>query len=167
MMHALTWTAMLATALSLQAGTGSPASARPETQASMLKVVGCLDRAPNGTYQLKNARLEPLGQPANRAGGAGTTSGATGTSGATRAARAPMTDATGTWILKSTTDLAPHVGHQITVTGRPSSLRSSADDAATTAPPTTTATGARVKEPGETSRSLDVDSVTMLARACS
>lgn len=159
--------ALLGTGMAVHAESQAPTPTQPGTPTSLLTVTGCLDRAPNGTYELKNARLEPVGQVPPRSAGPGTTAGATGTSGATTAARAPMTDEPALWILKSTSDLAPHVGHQIKVSGRPSSRRSSADDAATTAPPTTTATGARVKDPGESSRSLDVDSVTMLARACS
>lgn len=158
--------AILGTGFAVHAEPQTPNTTQPSTSTSLLTVVGCLDRAPNGTYQLKNARLEPVAQAPNRPSGPGTTSGATGTSGASSAARAPMSTAADMWVLKSPTDLAPHVGHQIKVTGRPSALRSSSDDAATTAPPTTTATGARVKEPGESARSLDVDSLSMLARAC-
>lgn len=164
-MSGFVWATTLAVGIAVQAGTQTGSNTRSDT--TMLTVTGCLDRAPNGTYQLKNARLAPLGQAPARGSAPGTTAGATGTSGASSAARAAVTDAPDTWILKSTSDLAPHVGHQISVTGRPSALRSSSDDAATTAPPTTTATGARVKEPGESARSLDVDSVAMLARACS
>ncbi len=164
-MSGFVWATTLAVGLAVQAAAQTRPS--PGADTSMLTVTGCLDRAPNGTYQLKNARLAPLGQAPARGSGPGTTAGATGTSGVSSAARAAVSDAPGTWILKSTSDLAPHVGHQVSVSGRPSSLRTSADDAATTAPPTTTATGARVKDPGESARSLDVDSVAMLARACS
>lgn len=129
-------------------------------------LTGCLDRAPNGIYQLKNARLAPLGQ-GNTVGTTGTTTNGRGTTNPTSAAQAPVTHEPETWVLKSTSDLAPHVGHQVQVTGRPGESRRTGDDTATTAAPTTTATTARVKTPGEQELTLEVQAVKMLARACS
>ena len=138
---------------------------QPDTKGSgTLSLTGCLDRANDGTYELRNARTTPAGS--ETAGSPQTTAGATGTSGAASTPKAD--DAQATWILKSTTDLAPHVGHSVTITGRMSApAGTSGSDTATTSPPTTTATGARMRKPGEEARSVDVQSVRMISRACS
>lgn len=138
----------------------------PRGTTDTITLTGCLDRAPNGIYQLKNARLAPLGQT-DTVGTTGTTASGTGTSNPTSAARAAVTAEPATWMLKSTSDLAPHVGHEVRVTGRPGESRRTSDDTATTSPPTTTSTGARVKAPGEQDRALEVQAVTMIARTCS
>jgi len=133
-----------------------------------LTLTGCLDRANNGTYELRKARLEPVGAgSAGSAGTTGTTGSATGTSDAKAAAPATAGGSDSTWILKSTTDLAPHVGHQVQVTGRLSSMSGSSEsDTATTSPPTNTATGARMKDTGEASRSVDIQSIRMISQSC-
>lgn len=155
--------ACLIATLAMPAGLAAQQPPSSAMKPDVLTLTGCLDRAPNGTYQLLHASRDAAGP-----------GGATGTSGS--AATPPASSARGTsspapredapWILKSPTDLAPHVGHKVQITGRPSATRPSSDDAATTTPPTTTSTGARVKDPGEAERSLDVSGVRMLARAC-
>lgn len=130
-----------------------------------LSLTGCLDRANDGTYQLRNAR--PSKAEDKAPGSPQTSTGATGTSGSTSAAKGEAGDARSLWILKSSTDLAPHVGHSVQITGRMSARAGTGGtDTATTSDPTTTATGARMKKPGEEARSLDVQSVRMLSRAC-
>lgn len=138
---------------------------QPGTKGSgTLSLTGCLDRANDGTYELRNARMSPAGS-ATTAGSPQTTASATGTSGAASAAKAE--DAPATWILKSTSDLAPHVGHSVQITGRMSApAGTTGSDTATTSPPTTTATGARMRKPGEEARSVDVQSVRMISNAC-
>ena len=135
--------------------------------AGVLTMTGCVDRANDATYQLRDARpastADATRPPGTAAGGAAGTSGTAGASGATAAVDAEQN----TWILKSTTDLAPHVGHSVQITGRMSSPDSGDTNTATTASPTTTATGARVKKPGEEARSVDVQSVRMISRSCS
>jgi hypothetical protein len=131
-----------------------------------LTLTGCLDRAANGTYELRKATMGNLGTR-GATGTTGTTAGATGTSGASTAAAAAVDATPSTWILKSTTDLAPHVGHQVQVTGRPSTAVAPPSDTATTSPPTTTATGARMKDVGESARSVDVQAVRMISQSCS
>jgi hypothetical protein len=156
-----------------------------------LVLTGCLDRASNGTYELRNARMSApganatgsasatspgaaagstastTGSPNGTVGTTGTTTGATATTSPTTANRAPTTGATATWILKSTTDLAPHVGHQVQVTGRPSAPAGTAgSNTATTSNPTTTTTGARVKDAGDDARSVDVQAVRMISQSC-
>lgn len=155
------------------------AGGSPETQAAprpdSLTLNGCLDRAPDGTYQLTHARLAPLAST-----GAPETSGTAGTSGRavpddTRpspdrprpSSPAPVTEVPQTWILKSASDLAPHVGHQVEVIGRPSApYGTSGSNTATTATPDTTATGARMKRPGDDAHSVEVQGVRMISRAC-
>lgn len=156
----------MAAGLALSTGTYAQQSATAAGSSDALTLTGCVDRAPNGTYHLLNARMDPLTRPDAKST-TGTTTGATGTSGATNAAGAEASHTPSTWILKSTTDLAPHVGHQVQVIGHLSAGRNSTEDAATTSNPTTTSTGARVKDPGETARSFDVQSVKTLSRACS
>jgi hypothetical protein len=176
-------------------------------------LTGCLDRATNGTYELRNARMSAPGaaatgtassapgsttsttaragttssgsttsvQNASTAGTTGTsgtasaaattgtTSSATGTTSPTSAARAPMSDMAMTWTLKSSTDLAPHVGHEVQITGRPGAASSSATgnaNSATTSNPTTTATGARVESAAEAGHSVEVQAVRMISRSC-
>ena len=140
---------------------------QPDTRGrGTLSLTGCVDRANDGTYQLRNARMSPVEQD-KTAGPPQTTAGATGTSGSTSAARAEAGDAPSLWILKSSTDLAPHVGHSVQITGRMSApAGAGGTDTATTSDPTTTATGARMKKPGEEARSVDVQSVRMISRAC-
>jgi len=131
-----------------------------------LSLTGCLDRANDGTYELRNARMSSPGSE-TAPGAPQTTTGPTGTSGASAPARAEAGDGSSTWILKSTTDLAPHVGHSVQITGRMSSpAGTGGSDTATTSAPTTTATGARMKKPGEEAKSVDVQSVRMISRAC-
>ena len=131
-----------------------------------LSLTGCLDRANDGTYELRNARVSSPGSETTPASPQAT-SGPTGTSGATAPAKTEAGDVSSTWILKSTTDLAPHVGHSVQITGRMSSpTGTGGSDTATTSPPTTTATGARMKKPGEEAKSVDVQSVRMISRAC-
>jgi hypothetical protein len=140
------------------------ASSGPDT----FSLTGCLDRRNDGTYELRNAHMNPIGTdtiPGKP--GTGTTSSATGTSGPSSAAKAPVDSTASDWILKSTTDLAPHVGHSVEVTGRMSAPTGTGSDSATTANPTTTATGARIKKPGEDAKSVDVESVRMISRSCS
>jgi len=146
--------------------TGAQAQ-KPGTGGSgTLSLTGCLDRANDGTYELRNARTSPAGSEATP-GSPQTTTGATGTSGVTGSAKGSAGDVPTTWILKSTTDLAPHVGHSVQVTGRMSApAGTGGSDTATTSPPTTTATGARMKKPGEETKSVDVQSVRMISRAC-
>jgi len=130
-------------------------------------LTGCMDRANDGTYELKNARMSSLGTDTTP-GRPGTTSSATGTSGATSAAKAPVDQTPSTWILKSTSDLSPHVGHSVQITGRVSAPSGNGgDNTATTSPPTTTTTGARMKQNGEEAHSVDVQSVRMISRSCS
>jgi len=140
---------------------------QPDTNRSgTFSLTGCLDRANDGTYELRNARMSSA-EPDKAPGAPQTTTGATGTSGSTGAARAEAGDASSLWILKSSTDLAPHVGHSVQITGRMSaSAGTGGSDTATTSDPTTTATGARMKKPGEEARSVDVQSVRMISRAC-
>jgi len=149
--------------------TGGARAQQPDTKApdtkpgGTMSLTGCLDRANDGTYELRNARTNPAG--AETPGSPGPTAGATGTSGATSSAKGGEVPAT--WILKSTSDLAPHVGHTVQITGRMSApAGTGGSDAATTTPPTTTATGARLKKPGEEARSVDVQAVRMISRAC-
>lgn len=101
-------------------------------------------------------------------GTTGTTSSATGTTSPTSAARAPMSDTPMTWTLKSATDLAPHVGHQVQITGRPAaaSTGSSGANDATTSNPTTTTTGARMETPAQNAHSVEVDAVRMISQSC-
>jgi hypothetical protein len=130
-------------------------------------LTGCLDRRNDGTYELRNARMKPIGTDTTP-GNPGTTSSAAGTSGATSAAKAPVDSTPSTWILKSTTDLAPHVGHAVEVSGRMSAPDGTGgSDTATTSNPTTTATGARMKTRGEEAKSVDVQVVRMISRSCS
>jgi hypothetical protein len=162
-----------------QPGTGGPArndgvttpndfeQSTSKQAAQTLSLTGCVDRANDGTFQLTHARPSPptsTGTP----GTAGRPDSPTGTSGT--AGSSPAADrnkAGSTWILKSATDLAPHVGHSVEITGRKSSPDSSPDanDATTTAP-ATTATGARIQKPGEDAQSVDVQSVRMISGSC-
>jgi hypothetical protein len=145
--------------------------------AQTLNLTGCLDRANDGTYQLRDARPSSSAdatRPSGNTGSAATgTSGTAGTSGRTAGDAATGGTAASdaernTWILKSTTDLAPHVGHSVEITGRMSSPdNAGGTNEATTSNPTTTATGARIKKPGEETRSVDVQSVRMISRSCS
>lgn len=141
------------------------ASRVPGQAPGTIRMTGCLDRANDGTYQLRNASVSPGGTRPSAGTPGRDQSTAAGTSGVEKTAAA----ATGnTWILKSTTDLAPHVGHSVEVTGRTSAPSgASGSDTATTSPPTTTVTGARMSKPGEDSHSVDVQSVRMISRACS
>src|SRR4029077_410226 len=103
-----------------------------------LSLTGCLDRANDGTYELRNARMSST-EP-DRTPGAPQTS--TGTSGSSGAARTEAADAASMWILKSTTDLAPHVGHSVQITGRMSAPDGTGgSDTATKSAPTPTSTG--------------------------
>jgi hypothetical protein len=119
--------------------------------AETLTLTGCLDRTADGTYQLRNAA-----------------GGVPGTELVPGGAKAPAAGLTTTWNLKSRTDLAPHVGHQVQITGRSSagSSKKKGKDSATTAAPTTTATGARMKVPEENFRSVDVQSLRMISTSC-
>lgn len=174
-----------------------------------LMLTGCLDRAANGTYELRNARMSApgaanttassapgsasttsaragdttagaaagttTGSPTDHSSGtagatgtSGTTASATGTTSATSASKAPMSDMAMTWTLKSSTDLAPHVGHQVQITGRPSApAANSGSNTATTANPTTTATGARMESSAQNAHSVDVQAVRMISQSCS
>ena len=137
------------------------------TGSDTFTLTGCMDRANDGTYELRNARMSSLGTDTTP-GTPGTTSSATGTSGATSAAKAPVDQTPSTWILKSTSDLSPHVGHSVQITGRVSAPSGTGgDNTATTSSPTTTATGARMKHNGEEAHSVDVQSVRMISRSCS
>lgn len=184
--------------------------------AGRVSLSGCVDRAPNGTYLLKNARLDPAGSPAGAASGQGsasTTAGdpaapagtsgsaagsspgstATGTAGTSGAATAPATGSRGpaaaaagavaqgapmTWMLRSTSDLAPHVGHQVQITGRAqqapmpggasqgatgtSGSSGAASDAGASA--STGPAGTRGSE--ATSNSVEVESVRTVSSSC-
>jgi hypothetical protein len=130
-------------------------------------LTGCMDRANDGTYELRDARMSSLGTDTTQ-GTPGATGGAVGTSGATSASKAPVDQTPSTWILKSTTDLSPHVGHSVQITGRVSAPSGTGgSETATTSSPTTTATGARMKQSGEEAHSVDVQSVRMISRSCS
>ena len=148
--------------------TGSAHAQQPETSGTgTFTLTGCLDRANDGTYQLKNARPSAPASDSKQSS-PGTSTGATGTSGAADAAKSAGNNAASTWILKSTTDLAPHVGHSVQITGRMSSpAGTGGSDTATTSAPTTTATWARMKKPGEDAKSVDVQAVRMISRSCS
>jgi hypothetical protein len=145
------------------AGVNAQQDKSPPVPAETLTLTGCMDRARNGTYQLLNAHRGPAGSvtPKNN-GSTSRNPTATGTSGATRTQTQPAV-----WVLKSTADLAPHVGHQVEITGRASAGTGTGEtDTATTSPPTTTATGARMKELGEIANSVDVQTVRMVSRSC-
>jgi len=170
-----------------------------------MTLTGCLDRASNGTYELRNARMSApgAGSTASSAPGAstttasagasstgsaapgttadrtgssgtagatgttGTTASGTGTTSATSAAHAPMSDMAMTWTLKSTTDLAQHVGHQVQITGRPSGASANTgSNTATTSSPTTTATGARMESAAQNAHSVEVQAVRMISQSC-
>jgi hypothetical protein len=172
--------------------------------ANALTLTGCLDRAPNGTYELRNAKMAAPGNTApgsasgssaagisaradsnssgssttDRSTGASGSTGATGTSGtvpsgsgassAAGAAGAPMSNNESTWILKSSTDLAPHVGHQVQITGHPSAAAGSGSGSAsaTTSNPTTTATGPRTETGAQSAHSVEVQAVRMISQSC-
>jgi hypothetical protein len=138
-----------------------------------ITLTGCVDRANDGTYELKNARNESAatGGAASASTPTGTSGTATGTTGTTGT---NSTGATGngmpsTWVLKSTTDLAPHVGHQVQITGRTSSSSTTASNTpdATTSSQTTTTTSAKMKDAGQKVSSVDVQSVRMISSSCS
>jgi len=149
---------LVATANAQRAGTGGTGT---------FTLIGCLDRANDGTYQLKNSRPGPPASDSKQSSPDAST-GTTGTSSAADASKGTGNNPASTWILKSTTDLAPHVGHSVQITGRMSSpTGTSGSDTATTSAPTTTATGARMKKPGEDAKSIDVEAVRMISRACS
>jgi len=155
------------TALCMAAMVGlGPVGRAQQTDSSgrgTLSLTGCVDRANDGTYQLRNARMSKA-EPDKAPGSPQPSTGATGTSGSTKAEAG---DAASLWILKSSTDLAPHVGHSVQITGRMSApAGTGGNDTATTSDPTTTGTGARMKKPGEEARSVDVQSVRMSSRAC-
>jgi len=160
----------MVTALCMAALVGLGASAYAQqagtSGADTFTLTGCLDRANDGTYELRNAHPSAATSESRTSAEAG--AGATGTSGASSgASKTAGSDAPTTWILKSTTDLAPHVGHSVQITGRMSSPDGSGgSDAATTSAPTTTATGARMKKPGEDAKSVDVQAVRMISRSC-
>jgi len=147
---------------------GSAYAQQPGTSGTgTFTLTGCVDRANDGTYQLKNARPRPPASDSKR-GSPDTSTGATGTSGAATAPQGAGNNAASTWILKSTTDLAPHVGHSVEITGRMSQpAGTGGSETATTSAPTTTATGARMKKPGEDAKSFDVQAVRMISRSCS
>jgi len=156
-----------------------------------MTLTGCLDRANDGTYELRNARASgggatatsgtssttsaggttagATGATAGAAGTTGTTSGATGTTSATGAGRASASEMPSTWTLKSATDLAPHVGHQVQITGKMSASNTSggSSNTATTSNPTTTTTGARMKDASGNAHSVEVQSVRMVSQSCS
>lgn len=145
---------------------GADAQQAGNSGTGTLSLTGCLDRANDGTYELKNARPSP--GTADTKQGSQTSPGTTGTGGATNRSSDSAASAPETWILKSTTDLAPHVGHSVQITGRLSALAGAGgSDTATTSNPTTTATGARMKKPGEDAKSVDVQAVRMISRSCS
>jgi hypothetical protein len=139
--------------------------------AQTLSLTGCVDRANDGTYQLTHARPSPPSATGTSGtpGRADNPAGTTGTAGSSAAAdsndqkdRAKQS----AWILKSTTDLAPHVGHSVQITGRMSSPDRNGTNTATTTNPTTTATGARIEKPSEEAHSVEVQSVRMISRSC-
>jgi len=134
----------------------------PKDTPALMSLTGCLERAPNGTYEIRDARRSPPAETTQASGAGPGPSTELKASAAAELADLPMT-----WTLKSTSDLAPHVGRQVQVIGRASSTRrSGASDAATTAPPTTTVTGARIKSRGEDDRSVDVQTVRMISQSC-
>lgn len=171
-----------------------------------ITLTGCLDRSPNGTYVLNRARVTALGAvtPGSAPGSASTTgsdsavnSNATPGSGASTTAgsgpagtvsgssTADISDRspTSTWALRSTSDLAPHVGHQIQVTGHAAAIPGGSAAAGATTPGasgTTGATGtsgtssstseatgtAGTTSAAAPSNSVDVQSVRMIANSC-
>jgi len=146
-------------------GTGARAQQADAKGSGTLSLTGCLDRTNDGTYELRNARSAPAGTAATPGSSAPTPGATAGTSGAANSAGAGEVPTT--WVLKSTSDLAPHVGHTVQVTGRMSAPEGTGgSNTATTTPPTTTATGARIKKPGEEAKSIDVQAVRMISRAC-
>ena len=137
--------------MAAQPGAEPQQGAQQQQGNQSVTLIGCLDRTADGTYQLRNAA-----------------GGVPGTEIVPGGAKAPAAGLTTTWNLKSRTDLAPHVGHQVQVTGRSNAgnSKNKGKDSATTAAPTTTATGARMKVPEENFRSVDVQSVRMIATSC-
>jgi hypothetical protein len=166
----------LAASVAAQAGTQAPAQqpATPQTQtaapapaAGDITITGCLQKGADGMFTLNNVQ-----QDASATGTSGTTPGAT--PGATAGAAAPGAGASAaagaqaTWNLKGGTDLANHVGHRISVTGK----RAMASSSGATA--TSGAAGATATGPAGTSgsaspssaRTLEVASVKMISATC-
>ncbi len=121
-----------------------------------ITLTGCLDRSPNGTYVLNRARVAALGAPTGSApqGSASTTSSdrdgnSTTTPGGVASTTTPPStagsvsqgSATSTWTLRSSSDLAPHVGHQVQVTGRATAAATATGRSSAATPDTAPATG--------------------------
>jgi pilus assembly protein FimV len=155
----------------------APAPAAPQTQpaapasaAGDITITGCLQKGADGMFTLNNvqqdARATGTSGTTPAAPGAASTPGATSAPGAGASAAAA---ALSTWALKGGADLANHVGHRVSVTGK----RPMASAAG--AAPTSGAAGAPAGNPAGTSgtspsvsaaRTLEVASVKMISTTC-
>jgi hypothetical protein len=151
---------------------------KPSTSApneNELSVVGCLSKTAGGGFTLTNAQVESA--TAAAAAGSRTTpaSGSTATTGTVGAATTRPTEPAGsgpsgrtTWALEGGSDLEKHVGHKVQVTGRSQAHQATA--AANSATSSSSAAGTTGSTAGSDEgplRTLEVQSIKMIATSCS
>jgi hypothetical protein len=146
-----------AVSVTAQSTTTTPKPSTPSSRSieNELNVVGCVSKTEDGRFTLTNARVEPAAS-ATAKGSRPTEPAGSGPSGMT------------TWALEGGADLERHVGHEIQVTGRAQTRQSAASKPSSTATPSATGTTGSTAAPDEGhARTLEVQSIKMIATKCS